>query len=157
MGYLSFEVTISGKKKNSVTLGTLFFSRGVLYIIVYVCSQTLILLICMLQVHPYFVNWDLISFCHSRDVVVTAYSPLGSPDRPNAESDDPILLHDPVVVKIAEKRNKTPAQVENWQVANSKLFFLVACYATYKSLCRLDGRLVCPHFDFSAFSSLVKA
>jgi len=63
------------------------------------------------EVHPYFNNAELISFCHSHGVVVTAYSPLGSPDRPNAESGDLVLLEDPAVVEIAEKRNKAPAQI----------------------------------------------
>jgi len=63
------------------------------------------------EVHPYFVNADLISFCQSRDVVITAYSPLGSPDRPNAKSGDPVLLRDPVVNKIADERKRTPAQI----------------------------------------------
>jgi len=63
------------------------------------------------EVHPYFVNMSLIDFCHARDIIVTAYSPLGSPDRPNAQSNDPVLLLDPAVARIAEKRLKTPAQI----------------------------------------------
>jgi len=63
------------------------------------------------EVHPYFCNSDLISYCHSQDVSITAYSPLGSPDRPNAEKGHPVLLEDPVVLDIAEELNRSPAQV----------------------------------------------
>lgn len=66
----------------------------------------------------------LIEFCGKRDVVVTAYSPLGSPDRPWAKPGDPSLLQNPVVLDIAKAHNKTPAQVLiRYQV--SKIHILV--------------------------------
>ena len=47
--------------------------------------------------------------------MVTAYSPLGSPDdaalSENKRGNMPILLHDDVVKGIAEKHGKHPAQV----------------------------------------------
>ena len=33
------------------------------------------------EVHPYFQNDELIDFCQKNDIVVTAYAPLGAPDR----------------------------------------------------------------------------
>ena len=44
-------------------------------------------------------------------LLVTAYSPLGSPDRPWATADDPALLKNPTIAEIAEIYGKSPAQI----------------------------------------------
>ena len=51
-------------------------------------------------------------------ILVTAYSPLGSPKdaalSENKRGNMPILLHDKVVQGIADKHGKHPAQVHSW-------------------------------------------
>ena len=50
-------------------------------------------------------------------LVVTAYSPLGSPDRPFVDPAHPALLANPVLAAIAVARGRTPAQIAlRWQV-----------------------------------------
>jgi alcohol dehydrogenase (NADP+) len=65
------------------------------------------------ELHPLWPQDDLVNFCKSKGIHVSAYSPLGSGDRPRAPGvpEPPVLLETDVVKKIAEKTKKSPGQV----------------------------------------------
>ena len=65
------------------------------------------------EMHPHLPQDDLLDYCQQNGIAVTAYSPLGSPDRPPQMKQDvePPLLDHPTVVAIAQKHAVSPAQV----------------------------------------------
>ncbi|XP_021916995.1 aldose reductase-like isoform X2 [Zootermopsis nevadensis] len=63
-----------------------------------------------IECHPYLNQSKLIAFCKERGIVVTAYSPLGSPNS-IAMADTPAPLKDPKLQEIAKEHEKTAAQI----------------------------------------------
>jgi alcohol dehydrogenase (NADP+) len=65
------------------------------------------------ELHPLLQQHDLLDFCKSENIHMTAYSPLGSMDRnPSFKAEDePNLFENSVIKTIAEKNNCTSAQV----------------------------------------------
>ena len=65
------------------------------------------------ELHPYLQQPQLWQFSQENDVFLTAYSPLGSADRPASlkQADEPILLEEPIIGAIAAQHGVTPAQV----------------------------------------------
>jgi len=61
-----------------------------------------------IELHPYFQQTGLVEFCQSQNVLVTAYSPLGSRHLINREE---AITNEKTVIEIAAKHNCTPAQV----------------------------------------------
>ena len=65
------------------------------------------------ELHPLLAQNELLEFCQANRIAVTAYSPLGSTDRPERlrKSDEPPLLENQVVLDIAAKHRATAAQI----------------------------------------------
>uniref|UniRef100_A0A9J2PDV8 NADP-dependent oxidoreductase domain-containing protein n=1 Tax=Ascaris lumbricoides TaxID=6252 RepID=A0A9J2PDV8_ASCLU len=67
------------------------------------------------EAHIYWPQNELYEFCKKNSITMTAYGPLGSPGRkafrPDGTWPEGEPLKDPVVLELAKKHNKTPAQV----------------------------------------------
>ncbi|XP_036617652.1 aldo-keto reductase family 1 member D1 [Trichosurus vulpecula] len=69
-----------------------------------VCNQV--------ECHPYFTQTKLLKFCQSHDIVIVAYSPLGTNRDPTwVNLECPPLLEDPLLVSLGQKYHKSPAQI----------------------------------------------
>jgi diketogulonate reductase-like aldo/keto reductase len=68
------------------------------------------------EVHPYWPNKELREFSASKNIHISAYSPLGTPD---SQPDSKKLMDDPTVNEIAKKYNKQAANVLiHWIIQN---------------------------------------
>jgi diketogulonate reductase-like aldo/keto reductase len=56
------------------------------------------------EAHPYLPEWDLLEYCRQHGIVLLAFAALGHAIKPR-------LLDDPVIVAIARRLEKSPAQV----------------------------------------------
>ena len=66
-----------------------------------------------IELHPQLTQEKLIRFCGAEDIAVTAFSPLGAESYFSIGMADPneSVLSQPVIIEIAQRYNKTPAQV----------------------------------------------
>ncbi|XP_053428063.1 aldo-keto reductase family 1 member C3 [Nycticebus coucang] len=69
-----------------------------------VCNQV--------ECHPYLNQSKLLDFCKAHDIVLVAYSALGTQrDKRWVDLNSPVLLEDPVLCALAKKHKRTPALV----------------------------------------------
>jgi len=61
-----------------------------------------------IELHPYNTQEELVSYCQSKKIGVTAYAPLG---RPGTVEEGTRILDEPFVEQLAKKYQKTPAQI----------------------------------------------
>lgn len=130
-----------------------------------------------IELHINFQQKQLVEFCKSKGIIVTAYCPIGNPGlaiRTGKSEVIPCILKNPTVIKIAEKYNKTPAQialkfiVQNGIVAipkstnikrlkeNINLFDFKLSSDDLKTLISLDRDETARVCDFSFFKGLKK-
>lgn len=71
------------------------------------------------EMHPFLPQDGLVEFCTSNGILMTAYSPLGSPDSRNEkQKNDPKLLTNPIVLEISQKHGISAGQVLiAWSIA----------------------------------------
>ena len=76
-------------------------------------ETTIVPQINQIEVHPYFNQQDVQDYCDKHDITVTAWMPLMR---------NRGLLDDPVITKLAEQYDKTPAQIVlRWHLAHDRI------------------------------------
>ncbi|KAK2105478.1 Aldo-keto reductase 1 member C1 [Saguinus oedipus] len=64
------------------------------------------------ECHPYLNQRKLLDFCKSKDIVLVAYSALGSHrEKTWVDQNSPVLLEDPVLCALAKKHKRSPALI----------------------------------------------
>lgn len=61
--------------------------------------------------HPHCLNRQVIRHCLSRNVAVTAYSPLGTPGHPQFNASSRLAINEIRIREVAERHQRTPAQI----------------------------------------------
>eukprot|EP00592_Proboscia_alata_P011157 CAMPEP_0194365542 /NCGR_PEP_ID=MMETSP0174-20130528/13611_1 /TAXON_ID=216777 /ORGANISM="Proboscia alata, Strain PI-D3" /LENGTH=339 /DNA_ID=CAMNT_0039140301 /DNA_START=47 /DNA_END=1066 /DNA_ORIENTATION=- len=64
-----------------------------------------------IEVHAYYTRQSLVNYCLSRDICVTAHTPLGGGASNKETWNTACPLDDPIVKKISDVHSKSPAQV----------------------------------------------
>lgn len=64
------------------------------------------------ECHPYLSQRNLLNYSRANDIILTAYSPLGSPGRIDPRIQDiPFLLEDPLILSLAKKYSRPVAHI----------------------------------------------
>jgi aldehyde reductase len=63
------------------------------------------------EANPYFSQNTLVDWCHKRGIIFTAYSPLANNAGPFRKEGQPNLLEEKIILELAGKYKKTPAQI----------------------------------------------
>ena len=75
--------------------------------------------------HPYLPQWDLLDFCREHGIVLLAFAALG-------HGMNPRVVDDPVITSIAQRMDKTPAQVAlAWAVQRGTAFLTTSTQRSY--------------------------
>lgn len=66
-----------------------------------------------IELHPFLQQNDMLQYCKENNILLTAYAPLGSGDRPPVlkNKDEQSLLDNSIILKIADENEYSPAQV----------------------------------------------
>ncbi|XP_060069302.1 aldo-keto reductase family 1 member A1-like [Ylistrum balloti] len=64
-----------------------------------------------IEIHPYFLNEELVSFCQLNGMTVTAYAPLANPSRVLYVESEPNIFEEPILKDISAAKGKSIAQV----------------------------------------------
>ncbi|KAL6032057.1 hypothetical protein STEG23_025210 [Scotinomys teguina] len=84
-----------------------FFSSGQAHYAQYTANR-----VKEVECHPYLNQSKLLDFCMSKDIVLVAYSALGTHrDKHWVDQSTPVLLDDPVLASMAKKYKRTPALI----------------------------------------------
>jgi len=68
------------------------------------------------ECHPYLPEWELLEFCQKHGIILLAFASLG-------HGLEPKVLEDPVITRIAQRLQKTPAQIAlAWSVQRGVAF-----------------------------------
>ncbi|KAM9229822.1 aldo-keto reductase family 1 member C3-like [Dugong dugon] len=86
-----------------------------------VCNQV--------ECHPYLNQNKLLDFCKSKDIVLVAYSALGSSrDKRWVDQSLPVLLDDPVLGALAKKHKQTPGLIAlRYQIQRGVVVLAKSC------------------------------
>lgn len=74
-----------------------------------------------IELHPYFHQEEIVDFCAKHDILVSAWSPLGTGSW-SGVSEERKPIHDPVVKEIAAAHEVSPAQVlVQWSLSKGRI------------------------------------